>query len=164
MPTSDLSDRDWGRRAFSPFAKTVITAVIEAFFSDEDPDRGLQPPRDDFVQRVIDEFDLYIGACSPDLRRGFGLLCFAIEFLPFFVIGAFSRASRLPLGRRIAYLQALEHDERGLFTVLFVGFKLPLTMIAYEVGPELRATGFDRPSLGARRQLPMLKPEVSHEG
>lgn len=164
MPTSDISDRDWGQRAFSPFAKTVLTAIIEAFFSDEDPDRGLLPPRADLVDRVIDEVDLYIGACSPDLRRGFGLLCFAVEFLPLFVIGAFSRASRLPLGRRIAYLQALEHDQRGLFTVLFVGLKLPLTMIAYEVGPELRVTGFDRPSLGARRQLPMLQQEVRREG
>jgi len=157
MLTSDVNDRDWGRRSFSPFARTVLTALIEAFFSDEDPDKGTVPARPDFVARVLDDFDLYIGACSPDLRRGFGLLVFAVEFLPLFVIGTFGRASRLPLGRRVAYLQALEHERRGLLTMLFVGLKLPLTMIAYEIGPELRATGFDRPSLGSRRQLPLTR-------
>lgn len=157
MPTPDVSDRDWGQRAFSPFARKVLAAIIEAFFSDEDPDRGLLPARTDLVERVLDEFDRYAGACSPTMRRGFNLLVLALELLPLFVIGTFSRASRLPLGRRVAYLQALEHERRGLLTMLFVGIKLPLTMIAYEVGPELRLTGFDRPSLAARRQLPILQ-------
>ena len=157
MPTPDVSDRDWGRRAFFPCARRALTAIIEAFFSDEDPDKGLVPARPDLVERVLDEVDRYAGACSPTMRLGFNLLVLAIEFLPLFVIGAFSRASRLPLGRRVAYLQALENERRGSLVVLFVGIKLPLTMVGYEVGPELRLTGFDRPSLAARRQLPVLQ-------
>lgn len=156
MQTSDVSLRDWGRRAFSPFAQTVLRSVIDALFSDEDPDAGLRPARPELAERVLEEFDLFIGAGSVDLRRGFSLLVIAIEWLPLFMIGAFSRASRLPLARRIAYLQALEHARWGLLTMLFVGVKLPLTMIAYETGPELRSTGFDRPSLASRRTLRIL--------
>lgn len=155
MPT-DVSSRDWGRRAFSPSARNTLRALIEALFSDEHPDTGLEPARPELADRVVDEFDLYIGAGSSELRRGFRFLVLAIEWLPFFVVRSFSRASRLPLSQRIAYLQALEHSTLGLLTMLFVGLKLPLTMIAYETGPELRSTGFDRPSLGSRRVLHVL--------
>lgn len=157
MPKPDASDRDWGRRAFSPSARVVLRALIDALFSDEHPDSGLIPARPELAERTLDEFDLFIGAASTDLRRGFGLLVFAIEWLPLFVIGAFSRASRLPLARRLAYLEALERSRIGLVTMLFVGLKLPLTIIAYETGPELRLTGFDRPSLGSRRNLRLLQ-------
>lgn len=157
MTTLDVSDRDWGRRALSASSRAVVRALVDALFSDEDDDSGLSPARPDLAERVVDEFDLFIGAGSTDLRRGFVLLLLAIEWLPFFAIGAFSRASRLPLARRLAYLQALEHSKLGLFTMLFVGLKLPLTMLAFETGPELRATGFDRPSLGSRRGLHILR-------
>lgn len=157
MKTLDVSDRDWGRRAFSPASCVVVRALVEALFSDEDPDHGLAPARPELAERVVDEFDLFVGAGSTYLRRGFVLLVFAIEWLPFFAIGAFSRASRLPLARRMAYLQALEHSKIGLLTMLFVGLKLPLTMLAFETGQELRMTGFDRPSLGSRRALHVLR-------
>lgn len=161
MQPSDPSDRDWNRRAFSASGRVTIHALVEALFSDEDPDTGLRPARPELAERVVDEFDVMIGAGSIDLRRGFSFLVLAIEWLPLFVIGAFSRASRLPLARRLAYLQALEHSRIGLITMLFVGLKLPLTMLAFETGPELRLTGFDRPSLGSRRSLPMAKGNFS---
>jgi len=95
--------------------------------------------------------DLLIGAGSPDLRRGFRFLTWLIDWLPVLVIGAFSRASRLPLERRLAFLDALEHARIGLLTTLLIAFKLPLTMIAFETGPELHLTGFDRETTFSRR-------------
>ena len=71
---------------------------------------------------------------------------------------AFSRASRLPLARRVYYLDKLEHCKIALLAMLLVAFKLPITMIAYEMGPELRLTGFDRETIATpRRIIPQLK-------
>lgn len=161
MVRPDVSDRDWGRRAFSKRSRAVVRALAEAFFSEEDDVHGLRPARTDLVERVIDSLDLLIGAGSPDLRRGFRLLLFAAEWLPLFVIRAPSRATRLPLARRVAYLEALERSRRGVVTMLLVALKAPLAMVAYETGPELRLTGFDRPDLASSRRRPMVRGGVA---
>jgi hypothetical protein len=151
------NSRDWGRRAFSPTRRRSIGALVEAMLSDENEqgqvmaDRGL-------TDRVTDEFDLLIGAGSGDLSRGFRVLSWLIEWLPLFIIGAFSRASHLSLARRVHYLDRLEHAKIPLVAMLLVAFKLPITLIAYEVGPELRLTGFDRESIATPRLTsPVLK-------
>jgi hypothetical protein len=72
------------------------------------------------------------------------------------MLGEFSRASRLPVARRLAYLHRLEHAKFALLATLFVAFKLPLTMIAFELGPELGSTGFDRATISTPRRLPKL--------
>jgi len=142
--------RDWGRRVLTPSRRRTIFALTEALFCTED-DRGLVPPSREFCDRVVEEFDLLIGAGSSDLRRGYRVLAFLIEWLPLFFIGALSRASRLPLARRLAFLDRLEHARIGLLATLLVAFKLPLTIIAFERPPELRLTGFDRETLASRR-------------
>jgi hypothetical protein len=146
----DASTRDWGRRAFSPKRRRSIAAIAEALFSDED-ERGIVPAPRELVDRVADEFDLLIGAGSADLGRGFRILAWLIEWLPIVVMGVLSRASRLPLARRLAYLQRLEQAKIALLATLLIAFKLPLTMLAFELDPELRLTGFDRPTMSARR-------------
>ena len=152
------SSRDWGRRAFSPKRRRSIAAVAEALLSDED-ERGqvVAPPRE-LTDRVADELDLLIGAGSDALCRGFRILAWLIEWLPIVLIGAFSRASRLSLARRVHYLEKLEHAKIALLATLLVGFKLPIIMIAFELGPELRLTGFDRETIATpRRTSPALK-------
>jgi hypothetical protein len=156
-------NRDWGRRAFGPARRRGIAAFAEALFSDEN-DEGLTPAPATLVERVTDEFDLLIGAGSIDLRRGFNVLAFLVEWLPIVVLGELSRASRLPLARRLAYLHRLEHARIALLATLFVGFKLPLTMIAFELGAELRSTGFDRATISTPRQPRKLAVEESPAG
>ena len=97
-----------------------------------------------------------LGRASSDLRRGFVLLSLLMEWLPLFLVGAPSRMSRLPLARRVAYLEALETSRFGLLAMLLVAFKVPLSIPAFEQGEELASTGFDRPDTVARRRLPTL--------
>jgi hypothetical protein len=150
-----VKNRDWGRRAFSPARRRAIAAVAEALFSNETVE-GLAPAPAALAERVADEFDLLVGAGSTDLHRGFRALAFLVEWLPLFILGQFSRASRLPLARRLAYLHHLEHSKIALIATLFVGFKLPLTMIAFEVGDELGSTGFDRATISTPRRVRKL--------
>jgi len=148
-------NRDWGRRAFGPAGRRTIVAFAEALFSDEN-EAGIVPAPPSLTERVADEFDLLLGAGSIDLRRGFVLLAFLVEWLPIVVLGEFSRASRLSVARRLAYLYRLEHAKFALLATLFVAFKLPLTMIAFELEPELGSTGFDRATISTARRLPKL--------
>jgi len=145
-----IKNRDWGRRAFTPERRRSIAALAEAMFSDEN-ESGLVPASPELAERVADEFDLLIGAGSVDLRRGFWLVTFLIEWLPVLVIGVFSRASRLSLAGRLHYLQSLEHAKIALIATLFVAVKLPLTMVAFELDPELGSTGFDRATIATAR-------------
>ena len=78
-----------------------------------------------------------------------------MEWLPLFILGTPSRTSRLPLDRRIQYLEALESHRIGLLIMLLVAFKVPLSIAAFEEGDELALTGFDRPSTTSRRRLPV---------
>src|SRR5579859_4634763 len=128
--------REWGRRVLSPARRKTIYALVEALFATED-ENGLAPAPQRLAERVTDEFDLLIGAGSPDLRRGYRFIAWLIEWLPIVMMGVFSRASRLPIARRLTYLDRLEHAKIGLLATLLVGFKLPLTFIAFEQAPEL---------------------------
>ena len=142
----------------SPARRRTIVALAEALFSTED-EKGLAPAPPELAERVTEEFDLLIGAGSPDLRRGYLFITWLIEWLPIVFLGVFSRASRLPLARRLAYLDRLEHAKVGLLATLLVGFKLPLTIIAYEQAPELRVTGFDRETIATARLVRRAAPE-----
>jgi len=145
---------DWRRDGLSPFARRVAHAVIEAVLSDEDDEGRLAPGRPEACARAVDTLADTVGRGSSDLRRGFAALCVLMEWLPLAVVGAPSRMTRLPLARRVAYLEALESSRIGWFSMLFIAFKVPLCIPAFEEGEELRDTGFDRPSTVARRRLP----------
>jgi hypothetical protein len=144
---------DWGREGLSPFARRVALAVIEAIMSDEDDEGRLVPGRPEMCARAVDTLADTVGRGSADLRRGFAVLCVFMEWLPLAVIGAPSRMTRLPLARRVAYLEALEASRIGWLAMLLIAFKVPMCIPAFEEGEELRDTGFDRPSTVARRRL-----------
>jgi hypothetical protein len=80
-------------------------------------------------------------------------LTLCLQLLPLFVIGAPRRMTSLSLADRVRFLSALEASRFGLLTMLVVAFKVPMGMVAFEEGDELRSIGFDRPSTAARRQL-----------
>lgn len=157
------ASRDWGRRAFSKRQLRIVAALVEALFSSES-DAGLAPAPPELVERVTGEFDLLIGAGSPDLHRGYRLLVWIVEWLPIVILGALSRASRLPLARRLAYLDRLEHGRIGLLATLLVAFKLPLTMLVFELGDELRGTGFDRDTVATQRIFALRAPSAEQGG
>jgi len=146
---------DWGRRGLSERSKRVALAVIETVLCDEDDEGRLVPGRPEACARAVAWLDDSLGGSTSDLRRGFAVLAFFMEWLPLFMIGAPSRATRLPLDRRLAYLEALEASRIGWLSMLLVSFKVPLGIPAFEVGEELALTGFDRPSTVARRKLPV---------
>ncbi|MFT3764527.1 MAG: hypothetical protein QM820_03265 [Minicystis sp.] len=147
---------DWGRRGLSKHARRVVLAFTEAMLSDEDDAGNLVPGRPEACARAVAAFDDSLGRSSPDLRRGFTALAFFMEWLPLLVIGAPSRMTRLPLARRLAYLEGLEASRIGWLSMLLVAFKVPLGIPAFEEGEELSLTGIDRPSTIARRKLPVV--------
>lgn len=157
QPMSDadvvVKDREWGRRAFSVERRRAVTALLEAMLSSATEEGIIVPAPSSLTERVANEFDLTIGAGSSDLRRGFWLLTIVLEWLPLIILGEFSRASRLPMGRRLVYLQALEHSKSATIASLFVAFKLPITLLAFELGDELMLTGFDRPTIASPRRV-----------
>lgn len=167
---ADAAERlDHPGRGLSPWARRIAWAAAEAMLCDEDERGELVAPGADVCERAVTSLDLSLGQGSPELRRGFTLLAACLELLPLFVIGAFSRMSRLPLARRLAYLEALESSRVGLLAVLLLAFKVPLCIRAFEEGAELAMTGFDRESTAARRRLPGLpagqaKATASAEG
>jgi hypothetical protein len=146
---------DWGRSGLSERSRRVAYAVIEAIMSDEDDEGRLVPGRPEVCARAVAWLDDALGRSSPDLRRGFAVLSILMEWLPLFVIGVASRTSNLPLDERLRYLEALESSRIGWLSMLLVSFKVPLTLPAFEEPEELASTGFDRPSLVARRKLPV---------
>jgi hypothetical protein len=150
VPTG--SPREVGRRAFKLGHLRAVRAVAEALLCDAD-DQGLIAPSPELLDRVTTELDFWVGAGSPDLGRGYRFLARIIEWLPFFVCGAFRRASRLPLAGRLAYLARLERARFPHLPTLVAAFKVPLTMLAFELDPELRVTGFDRATVSTPRQI-----------
>jgi hypothetical protein len=151
---------DWGRRGLSDGARRVVQAFMEALLADEDEAGRLVPGPAAACARSLETLDDCLGRSSPDLRRGFAVLAFFMEWLPLFVIGAAGRMSGLPLDRRLTYLEKLETSRVGWLAMLFVAFKVPLAIPAFEVGDELALTGVDRDSTLARRRLPVAAADV----
>lgn len=146
---------DWPGAGLSPRSRRVAWAVAEALLCDEDDRGDLVPASPETCDRAVAALDLSIGRSSADVRRGFAALSLVMELLPIFVIGAFARMSRLPLDRRLAYLEALEGSRIGLLSMLLIAFKVPLCIPAFEEGEDLLSTGFDRATTASRRRLPV---------
>lgn len=150
-PAAVADPLDWPRRGLSARSRRVCLAVAEALLSDEDEAGRVVPPPAATSERAVGALAAAIGRGSSDLRRGFAVLTFAMELAPLVLGFAFSRASRLPLARRVRFLESLESSRIGLVCMLFVAFKVPLCIPAFEEGEELALTGFDRPSTASRR-------------
>jgi hypothetical protein len=154
-PSTGQAQLDRPKSGLSARSQRIAWAVTEALLCDEDERGALVPASPAACARAVAGLDDSLGRSSGDLRRGFAVLAILIEFLPLFVIGAPRRMSRLPLDRRLAYLEALEMSRVGLLCMLLVAFKIPLCVPAFEEGEELLSTGFDREHLSARRRLPL---------
>jgi hypothetical protein len=161
-PPPEADDRlDWRGHGLSARARHVARAAAEALLADEDGAGHLVACPEKTLDRAVEALDRAVFRGSADVRRGFGVLSFALEWLPIFVIGAPSRMSQLSLGRRVHYLEALESSRIGLLAMLMVAFKVPLCIPAFEEPEELARTGFDRPSTTARRALPVLARDAA---
>lgn len=150
---------DVRRSGLSPRSRSVSFAVAEALLSDEDARGRVVAASSELCERAVLGLDRAIGAASADIRRGFWVLTWLIQWLPLLVIGAASRMSRLPIARRVAYLEALEESRIGLLSMLLVAFKVPLCIPAFEEGDELRLSGYERPTATSRR-LPLLPDDA----
>lgn len=140
-------------RGLSPRAERVARAAIEAVLTDEDAAGNLVPPPRATCDRAVDWLTSSAAFASGDLRRGLSFLTFLLQLLPIVIIGVPSRMTSLSLADRIRYLEALETHRIGLFAMLAIAFKVPMSIAAFEEGAELRSTGFDRPSTTSRRSL-----------
>jgi len=152
-PPDAAARLDWKRPGLGDWQRRVVVAFTEAALADEDDQGNLVPGSAEACARAVRWMDDALGRSSSDLRRGFVLLSLLMEWLPPVMILAPSRMSRLPLGRRVSYLEALESSRTGLVCMLLVAFKVPLGIAAFEEGDELASTGFDRPGTASRRRL-----------
>lgn len=149
-----IDDRDAPRVTLWAPLRNVVVAFAEVALTDEANGEPIAPAPEK-PQRIADQFERWSGSGSGSVGLGLRLLLVVIELLPLFVIGRWSRMTRLSLRERIHYLEALEGHRVALIATAFVGLKIPIVMLAFEDGPELAASGFDRPDVKARRRLPV---------
>jgi hypothetical protein len=139
-------------------SERIARAAVEAMLADKDEAGRLVPPSRAACDRAVDWLSLATGHASGDIRRGFWFLALCLQLLPLVVIGSPRRMTSLSLADRIRYLEALETHRFGLFVMLFVAFKVPMCIAAFEEGEELWSTGFDRPSTVVRRSQLLARP------
>jgi hypothetical protein len=166
-------DRDAPCVPMGEGTRRLAVAFVEALGADDAP-RGsaalvgvvepgaLVPLRSEKVAWVVDELEQWTSCGSTSIRLGFRSLLWVLEFLPPFLVGRWSRASRLPLAERIAFFEAAESSRFGLLTGAMIGLKVPLVSLLYEEGEELHETGFDRETTSTPRRisLPMASATV----
>jgi hypothetical protein len=156
-------DRDPGGAPWPGFLHRIIQAYVEAMACDETEGGELAPPPREILERVSREFDLWARSASPSVRLGLGCLLVLVEVLPVIYLRRLTRMTRLALFQRIDFLERVERTRFGLLATAFVGLKIPLVMLTYEVGEHLAHTGFDREGLAGRRRLPTLPLPVRQE-
>jgi hypothetical protein len=155
----DASDRDWGRRALNPRSRRVAVALVEGVLADTDDAGRIVAASPELAERTVEGVELMIGAASPQAQRVWRVGLLLLEWLPLFYLHVLSRMSRLPIARRVLYLERVERTRFGLLSALLAGLKVSICIHGYEDDPELAATGFDRGDLAARRRLPAASAE-----
>lgn len=143
---------DHNRSGLTKFGKLVCTSVTEALLADEQDGR-LVPGEPEVVQRAVQKLDLWLGTGTLQLQNGFLALCGAMEGAPLLTLRKPKRFTQLSLEDRLHVLEKLEEHEVGLLTMLLTAFKVPLVTAAFEDGPLLFETGFDRKNLIVPRAL-----------
>jgi hypothetical protein len=154
---------DHNRSGLTDFGKSVCVAVCEALLADE-VDGRLVPGEREVVERSVQKLDLWLGSGSLQLQSGFLALCGAMQASPLYTIRRAKPFTRLGLEDRLHVLERLEEHEVGLLTMLLTAFKVPLVTAAFEEGPLLAETGFDRPDLIVPRVLSDALRRVSYPG
>lgn len=143
---------DHNRSGLTDFGKAVCISVTEALLADE-VDGRLVPGEREIVERAVQKLDLWLGTGSLQLQNGFLALCGAMQAAPLLTLRKAKPFTRLALADRLHVLEKLEEHEIGLLTMLLTAFKVPLVTAAFEDGPLLKETGFDRPDLIVPRTL-----------
>lgn len=92
---------------------------------------------------LIEDLGDFAGRAGPKTRTFFLLTLMLVEFLPLF-FGFFGRMSRLPIEKRLAYLEKLDHSAIAAVIALP---KALLGLIYYEHPEALLETGYDHQSL-----------------
>jgi hypothetical protein len=133
----------------------VARSFAEALLAPGEPGSAVAP-EPELLDRVVREYDDWVFHAGPRMQLGLTALLYLVDLLPPLIVGAFSRMQGLPIARRVDYLERLEHSRFGLLATAFVGLKIPMAMLAYEVTEGLALTGIDRPSLSVPRKLPVL--------
>lgn len=155
----ETTDREHGRCGLDRESRFIVRAFCEALLSDEDGRGRVLAPRAEVVNRVIDEYDVLIGAGSLTMRTGIKGLLRVLNRLPALVLGEFLRMTDLTLPERVVFLEALENSRVGLMATAVIAIKIPLTMLAYEQGEGLELMGFDRPTIQTPRGgVPIPEP------
>ena len=155
----DITDREHGRRGLDTESRFVVRAFCEALLSDEDDKGRVLAPASDIVDRVMEAYDLLIGAGSLTLRSGIRVLARVVNRLPTVVLGEFAPMTDLTLPERIRYLEALENARVGLLATTVIALKMPLSMIAYEQPEGIALMGLERPTIQTPRgNVPIPQP------
>jgi len=158
-PSIEIMDREHGRRGLDRESRFIARAFCEALLSDEDERGRVLAPPAAVVDRVIDEYDLLVGAGSLTLRSGMKGLARVINRLPTLVLGVLAPMTELTLSERVVFLEALENSRVGLMATAVIAFKMPLSMLAYEQGEGLELMGFERPTIPTPRgNIPIPEP------
>jgi hypothetical protein len=137
----------------------IARAAAEAFLCDRDAGGQLRPPAEAWLASVVAQYGIAVGHTSGTIRVGMAVILTLVEWLPLFLIGRWSRFSRLTLRERVHYLERLESHPRGLIASLAIAVKVPVLISAFEEGEALAMTGFDRPSIISPRRL--VHPDAS---
>jgi hypothetical protein len=149
-----MTDEELGH-GLGPGALGVARCFAEALLAQGEPGSPVAP-EPELLDRVVREYDDWVHHAGPRMQLGLTALLHLVNLLPCVIVGSFSRMQGLPIPQRVAYLERLEHSRFGLLATAFVGLKIPVAMLAYEVSEGLALTGIDRPSLTTPRKLPLL--------
>lgn len=114
-----------------------IRALAGALF-----DRGSGIP-EDRLQWLLADLGDFAGHAGPKTRTFFLITLYLLEWLPPF-FGHFSRMSRLPIDRRLDYLERLD---RSALTALIALPKAMISLVYYEHPDALLETGYDHQPL-----------------
>ncbi|HVK69677.1 MAG TPA: hypothetical protein VM694_34705 [Polyangium sp.] len=123
-------------RGLPPRTRCVVVAYAEAAFAREGHGGTIVPANTLLCERAATWLDASVRSAAAGLRRDFALLALLLEFLPFVVMGAASRMSRLPIGLRVRYLATLKRNRIRLLSMLGMAFEIPMSIVFHGDGEE----------------------------
>ncbi|MFO0663333.1 MAG: hypothetical protein U0174_05245 [Polyangiaceae bacterium] len=119
------------------FDRTTVRALAEAMF--EGGEQALTATR---IEEVTDRVFSMIDGAGFVVRFGLRFAIFALWLSPILVGKHFAVLPRLPVGRRLSVLEALERSRVTNLLLMFVGVRAILTMVFYDDAAELAHMGY----------------------
>ena len=134
-PTA-LRSRDFRRTTLGARHRSVMRALTEAFFTDDQP---LAPER---MDAYVDDVDDHMSRASKTLRFGLLLMIEALRLLPPLIVRRFRVFDDLDLEDRVTMLQRMDRSRCPIFPLIIVAFKTLMTMGWFEDEAMLRSMGY----------------------